>query len=90
MQQEAEMIEDKRRDPLEIAIKIYEYIPHDKAEFKSDMDRLINDMFTKAPEIRLETNACWVKLDSVMHKHIPHPTDDWQWKMVDIYVGISK
>lgn len=72
-----------------IAVKIFEVIPEQNIDFKKDIeDLLFKDFAYRSPEILLYPEI-WMKLDRVLRKYIDEPKEDWEKKIIDIYVGTS-
>lgn len=75
------------RNALLVALQILQMIPEDKKDFYSAVDNLIrNDYFYKDNDaLGLPYN--WKKLEVIMHTYIPTPRDEWEEKIVNIYIG---
>ena len=76
------------RDIAIIACVIMQSLPDDKTEFASDiLSYLRNDIKYRAPELRVGSSV-WLNFENlIMKKHIPSPVEEWEHKIVDIYIG---
>jgi hypothetical protein len=75
------------RNAAIIGIQILQLIPDSNTEFKEEMKNLIyNEYAYCAPEM-LTYPAAWLKLETIMHKYVPIPKEEWEKKVVGIYVG---
>jgi hypothetical protein len=77
--------------PRDIAIFAYiimQSLPDDKTEFASDiLTYLRTDIKYRAPELRVGS-VIWSNFETlIMKKHIPSPVEEWEHKIVDIYIG---
>ena len=79
------------RDIAIIAYIIMQSLPDDKTEFASDiLTYLRTDIKYRSPELRVSSNV-WINFETlIMKKHIPSPVEEWEQKIVDIYIGKTR
>jgi hypothetical protein len=75
------------RNALLVALQILQMIPEEQKDFYNALDHLVrNDYFYKDNDaLGLPYN--WGKLEHIMHTYIPTPRDEWEEKIVNIYIG---
>ena len=71
-----------------VSLTILENIPEEKAEFKQAVrDFIYKDLPYRSPEMLLHPNVWSLFETNIMHRFIPIPIEDWEKKVVDIYIG---
>ena len=78
---------DVPRNAVVIAVEIMAHIPDASLEFKEEMKNLIYKEYAYCAPEMLNYPAAWLKLETIMHKYIPIPKEDWEKMVVGIYVG---
>lgn len=64
--------------------EMLDLIPATKTEFISDLTWNLEDASYKAPEETIQ----WVRTQSTLEKHIPLPTEDWEFHVIHIFTTI--
>jgi hypothetical protein len=75
----------ERRDCCEVIRKMMEHLPEEKKEFKADLEWNLEDASFKAPEETLQ----WNRTMQTLEKHIPKPSEDWEYEMLSIFTTRS-
>ena len=78
------------RNAMLIALEIIEMIPKDKIDFYNDIYHLIHTDYVYKDHSSLQTPRNWIKLQQIMHRHIPAPDEEWKEKIVDVFIGKTK
>jgi hypothetical protein len=78
------------RNAMLIALEIIEMIPKDKIDFYNDISHLIHTDYVYKDHSSLQTPHNWIKLQQIMHRHIPAPDEEWKEKIVDVFIGKTK
>jgi hypothetical protein len=71
------------RDCCKVISEIIEKIPLDKTELK---DNLIWD-YEYASYKTPEDSSQWNRLELTLSKHIPNPSEDWEFQILSIFTG---
>lgn len=74
-----------RRDCCKVIQQMLRHIPSDRQGFIMDLQWNLEDSFYKAPE----ENIQWIRTSETLQKHIPLPTEDWEFQVVSIFSTIS-
>jgi hypothetical protein len=82
-----EQVEPSPRNAMLVALEIVQMIPKDKPDFYKDVDSLIRNDYVYKDHNSLQTPYSWQKLESIMHRYIPKPDEEWNKKIVDVYIG---
>ena len=75
----------KRRNCIYVIDKMLLEIPKDKTDFISDLTWNFEDAMYKAPEETLQ----WQRTMETLMKHIPEPTEEWEYKVLSIFTTKS-
>jgi hypothetical protein len=75
----------ERRNCCEVIAKMLEKIPEEKIELIKDLKWNYDDANYKAPEETLQ----WQRTMETLMKHIPAPTEDWEFKVLSIFTTKS-
>lgn len=75
----------ERRDCCEVIREMIEHLPEEKKEFKADLEWNLEDASFKAPEETLQ----WNRTMQTLQKHIPKPSEDWEYEMLSIFTTRS-
>jgi hypothetical protein len=62
-----------------------EHIPENNKAFIADLEWNLEDASFKAPEETLQ----WQRTMQTLQKHIPNPTQDWEFQVLHIYTTRS-
>lgn len=76
---------EKRRDCCFVIKQMLDKIPTDKEEFIKDLEWNFNDASYKAPEEVIQ----WVRTMETLMKHIPNPTENWEFEVLSIFTTRS-
>lgn len=79
--------ENSPRNALLVALQILQMIPEDKKNFYSALDNLIRSDYFYKDRYALTLPYNWGKLEHIMHTYIPTPQEEWEEKIVNIYIG---
>jgi len=71
----------KRRNCCAVIAKMMGKIPQEKTELIKDLYRNFEDASYKAPEETLQ----WQRTQQTLIKHLPKPTEDWEFEMLSIF-----
>ena len=80
------MSPDEPRNAGVIAAHIMCVIPATHDAFRDEIRSFLNDVAYKAPELCCN-KECWMRLEQIMHKHVPEPDVEWKQRVIDFYVG---
>lgn len=75
----------ERRNCCEVIEKMIETLPLGKRDFREDLEWNYEDAFYKAPE----ENIQWRRTQETLIKHIPNPTQDWEFEILSIFTTLS-
>jgi|ERR1035437_175475 hypothetical protein len=75
----------KRRNCCEIIMKMLDRIPDEKTELIKDLEWNFEDASYKAPEETLQ----WQRTMETLMKHIPAPTEEWEFEVLSIFTTKS-
>lgn len=75
------------RNVAVVALQILQIIPQDKKDFYNDIDRLIKTDLVYKDDYELRSDYNWIKLQVIMHKHVPIVDEKWKESLVDIFIG---
>lgn len=75
----------ERRDCQQVIAKMLEKVPADNIEFIEDLKWNSKDASYKAPEEILQ----WQRTMNTLMKHIPNPTEDWEFEILSIFTTRS-
>jgi hypothetical protein len=75
----------KRRNCQIVILKMLEKVPEEKIELIKDLKWNYDDASYKAPEETLQ----WQRTMETLMKHIPAPTEDWEFKVLNIFTTTS-
>lgn len=70
-----------KRNCYEVIQKMLNEIPKDKIDFIKDLSWNLNDAYYKAPEEVIQ----WERTQETLIKHIPKPTEDWEYEILSIW-----
>lgn len=76
---------NEMRNCCQIISQMIEKIPTDKTEFIKDLQWNYEDASYKAPEETLQ----WHRTQSTLIKHIPKPSEDWEFEVLSIFTTQS-
>jgi len=85
-------VEQEPRSPGTVAYNIHEAIPKECTDFRNGLNKFIQDLMYKSPEMLNHTET-WLQLDAIMKTYIRTIDDaDFEWKrnVIDIYTGKMK
>jgi hypothetical protein len=71
----------KRRICTEVIAEMMAEIPVDKHELIEGLRWNYEDASYKAPEETLQ----WERTTNTLEKHIPSPSEDWEWRVLSIF-----
>lgn len=77
------------RNAVVIAAQIMCEVPDAQHKFRDELYNFVMQKAYSSPEL-CKSKEFWFQLDKIMHTFIPRPKDDWEKKIVNIYVGQSK
>lgn len=75
----------KRRDCCTVIGEMLVKIPKERTELIKDLEWNYDDAFYKAPEETLQ----WKRTQQTLIKHIPIPTEDWEFEVLSIFTTQS-
>ena len=75
------------RNVAVVALQILQIIPQDKKDFYNDIDNLIKTDLVYKDDYELRSHYNWIKLQVIMHKHVPIVDEKWKESLVDIFIG---
>lgn len=85
-------VEQESRSTGMVAYNVYEAIPKECTDFRNGLNKFIQDLMYKSPEMLNHKNT-WLQLDMIMKTYI-RTTDDadceWKRNVIDIYTGKMK
>lgn len=74
-----------RRICTQVITEMLSKVPKDKTKLIKDLNWNHNDASYKAPEETLQ----WQRTTETLMKHIPNPTEDWEWEVLSIFTTKS-
>jgi len=74
-----------RRICTQVIKEMLSKVPEDKTELIKDLEWNHEDASYKAPEETLQ----WHRTTETLMKHIPNPTEDWEWEVLSIFTTKS-
>ena len=74
-----------RRNCCLVIQEMLHKIPLDKTELIKDLEWNLDDASYKAPEDTLQ----WVRTQQTLIKHIPEPSEDWEYEVISIFTTLS-
>jgi len=86
-QNEIQTPEFMPRNVAVVALQILQIIPQDKNDFYNDIDRLIKTDLVYKDDYELRSHYNWIKLQVIMHKHVPIVDEKWKESLVDVFIG---
>lgn len=75
----------ERRNCCAIIAEMMVKIPKEKTELIKDLEWNFEDASYKAPEETLQ----WYRTQSTLIKHIPKPSEDWEFEVLSIFTTQS-
>lgn len=78
---ERERMNPPKREFSTVLKNILSLIPSDKEQFIEDIKWNLEDGFYKAPEETLH----WERTTKTLMKHIPKPTEDWEFQILNLF-----
>lgn len=71
----------ERRNCCAVIARMLVLVPKDRVDFIKDLEWNYEDASYKAPEETLQ----WERTMQTLQKHIPKPSEDWEWSMLSIF-----
>lgn len=71
----------KRRNCCQVITEMIAKIPEDKIGLIKDLEWNREDASYKAPEETLQ----WERTQHTLIKHLPSPTEDWEFEVISIF-----
>ena len=75
----------KRRICTDVISQMMKFIPESKTDFIKDLNQNYEDASYKAPE----ENIQWARTSNTLQKHLPNPTEEWEFTILSIFSGES-
>jgi len=82
-------MEQKPREIIEVAFRIFNIIPDEETNFKNAMKKFIyEDMAYMAPE-SLNHKITWRSFSTIMYTYIPTGDSEWKQECIDIFTAVK-
>jgi len=75
------------RNVAVVACYIASILPKQQTNFKEEiMEYVLKDLAYKSPEL-LRDPLTWSIFETIMHRYIQEPDEDWKKQIIDVYLG---
>ena len=82
-------MEQKPREIVEVAFRIFNTIPDEEINFKNSMKKFIyDDLAYMSPE-RRNHQITWHSFSTIMHTYIASGDSEWKQECIDIFTSVK-